>query len=168
MTELEKYLFIYTDDDYSSYGHSNHGQGAYDLVRCLHPKSIIDIGCGHNEFCKYFRQENVFCIGVDFACPSADVILSAVSLPFHSKEFDIISAFDMMEHLLPSEIEVSLKEFQRISERFVFSISYVPSKILVKGENLHPSVFPEEWWISKISEFGIVLKYHNYLFGYWK
>ena len=168
MTELEKYQFIYAETDYSYYGHTNHGKGTYDLVKCLSPKSIIDVGCGHNEFCKYFQQENVFCVGVDFACPTTDVIASATNLPFVSKEFDILTSFDVLEHILPTDIHLVLDEFKRVSDRFIFSISYVPSKILVKGNNLHPSVFPEEWWISEISKIGIVLKYQKYLFGKWK
>lgn len=167
MTELEKYHWIYSSADYSFYGHTNHGKNAYDLVACFSPVSIVDIGCGHNEFCHHWRQLGIPCVGVDFACPSADVIASAMDLPFKDGEFDLLTSFDTLEHLLPSEIDRALTEFKRISRRFIFSISYRISTILVNGENLHPSVFPETWWIDKLAGYSTVITHHNYLIGKW-
>lgn len=167
MIELEKYKKIYSNDEYSFYGHTNHGSEAYELISVMCPESIVDVGCGHNEFCIYFSQNEVKSVGVDFACPSSNVIADAVNLPFKNKSFDILTSFDMLEHLLPKDISSVLDEFKRISKRYVFSISYVPSKILVEGENLHPSVFSKDWWVSELQKRSITICYQKYIFGKW-
>jgi len=171
MQEIEKYKLIYSNpQQYSNYGHSNHGSQSLDLILNLSISSIIDVGCGFNEFCNSIRKKlNIFCLGVDFACPGADIIANACDLPFNKKQFDLLTSFDMLEHLLPSEIETCLKEFNRVSKKFIFSISYRPSFITCKGYNLHPTVKQESWWIEKIQDAGCanVLKYKNYLYGDW-
>lgn len=168
MDELEKYLKIYGDTSgrWAGYGHKNHGRGAFPLVHGV--PSLIDVGCGHNEFVLKCRTLGIAATGVDFACPSADVIASAESLPFADKAFHTLTAFDMLEHLLPEQVEPVLREFSRLSSHFVFSISHVPSMCKVEGETLHPCVQPEEWWIQRIREAGgTVNKTGNYLHGEW-
>ena len=51
---------------------------------------------------------------------------------------------------------------------FVFSISYGPSNILIKDQNLHPTVKPEEWWLRRIGRYCNVEKYKQYLVGTFK
>jgi len=93
-------------------------------------------------------------VGVDFACRSADIIAPAHDLPFEDKDFELITAFDMLEHLLPDEVEAVLKEFERVAKRFVFSISHVPSVI----GDLHPTVRPIKWWKQMLPEGTTIAK----------
>jgi ubiquinone/menaquinone biosynthesis C-methylase UbiE len=168
LTELEKYKTIYGDTTgrWGRYGHKNHGRDALPLVREV--PSLLDVGCGHNEFATKCRSLGIAATGVDFACPSADVIASAEALPFEDKSFHTLTAFDMLEHLLPEQVEPVLREFARLSHHFVFSISYVPSIHKVAGETLHPCVRPEDWWIQRIHEAGgTVQKTGKYLHGDW-
>lgn len=157
MTELEKYQGIYTHPAYAFYGHSNHGAGAVPLVKQKlkqHGASLVDVGCGWNEFVKGLRDLSVDATGVDFACPGADIIAPAGQLPFSNKQFGVLTSFDMLEHLRPEEVTDVLSEFARVSHSFVFSISYQPSRVKWQGETLHPTVYPQEWWINKIIAAG--------------
>ena len=170
ISELEKYEGIYSSPDaYRGYGHSNHGRNAIPMMMGV--TSVLDVGCGHNEFVKQLRQRqpDVRAIGVDFACPSADVCAKATSLPFAEKQWDMITSFDMLEHLMPSEVSTALLEFARVSRRFCFSICHRPSVITWKGLNLHPTVQPESWWISEIQKAGGVniRKSGQYILGEW-
>ena len=158
MIELQKYQGIYSHPAYAFYGHSNHGSKAVSLVEQklkTHGGSLLDVGCGRNEFVKAFRERMaVEAVGVDFACPGADIVAPANALPFSDKQFGVLTSFDMLEHLRPQEVSGVLAEFARVSESFVFSISYQPSRVKWKGETLHPTVFPQEWWINKIIAAG--------------
>lgn len=173
MTELEKYRGIYGHPAYAFYGHSNHGSKAVTLVEQrlkVYGPALVDVGCGHNEFAKNLRQRlPVRAVGVDFACPGADIVAAADVLPFEDKEFGVVTSFDMLEHLRPDEVDGVLKEFARVAHSFVFSISYQPSRVKWSGETLHPSVFPESWWINKIiaAGGGDIEVVNGYIVGKW-
>jgi hypothetical protein len=109
-------------------------------------------------------------IGVDPACPGADVSAEAVSLPFADKEFTVVTSFDMLEHLPECEVEAALAEMARVSTAFIFSISYVPSVNKWQGKTLHPTVKPECWWIEKIMKAGgmHIDKNGRFLTGHWQ
>jgi hypothetical protein len=105
---------------------------------------------------------------VDFSCPSADVNADILDLPFQNKEFDLITSFDVMEHLTPDQVVVALDEMARISQRYCFSISYVESVTKWKDQTLHPTVRNEQWWMDRIREAGGTIgKQGRYLVGKW-
>ena len=171
--EREKYEGIYASSErYSRYGHSNHGSRALPMVQKWTPASLVDIGCGWNEFCRELRaaQPTINAVGVDFACPGSDVTADATELPFADKEFDVLTAFDVLEHLLPEQVNAALAEFARVSRRFIFSIAYQPSVTKWKGENLHPTVRGETWWILRILSAGgcSIEKRGRYITGLWQ
>lgn len=134
-------------------------------------KSLLDVGCGHNEFVASVREARpeIRAVGTDFACASADVRADATKLPFADKTFDALTAFDMLEHLLPDQVELVLQGFARISKAFVFSISHVPSVNKWQGEGLHPTVQPEDWWLAQIERAGgiDIHKEGKYIVGRW-
>jgi hypothetical protein len=171
--ERAKYAGIYSGENprLRGYGKSNHGSNATALIQTFGAKSLVDVGCGWNDFCKGAKlvSPELQTVGVDFACPGADVNASAESMPFSDKQFDVLTAFDMLEHILPEQVDAVLAEFARVSRRFIFSISYVPSRILWQGENLHPTVQPEPWWIQRIIRAGgmAIKKEGRYITGEW-
>lgn len=171
MTELAKYTGIFSSPKkYPHYGRSNHGKGSLPILKDMAPKSMVDVGCGWNEFVKTARREiaGLSAIGVDFACPGADLTASASSLPLSRKSVDVITSFDMLEHLLPEEVDATLEEFARVSRAFIFSISYVPSVTKWEGQGLHPTVQPEKWWLERIyAAGGVPSKRGRYITGRW-
>ena len=170
MTEREKYEGIYSCGTMPRYGHSNHGAQALPILQSWNPTSLIDIGCGYNEFVIKARRliPGMRATGVDFACPGADIIADAVTLPFPRKSFDVLTAFDMLEHLLPEQVDTVLAEFARVSDRFIFSINYTPSVNKWKRQTLHPTVREKPWWIERIKAAGgIPSKHGHYITGHW-
>lgn len=171
MTELDKYQGIYASPEkFPTYGHSNHGKGIVPWVKQMKPESLLDVGCGWNEFKRDLGDSVPRVIGVDFACPGADMLVDAQALPFGDHEFDVLTAFDMLEHLREEQVPVVLAEFARVSSRFVFSISYQASVNKWQGQTLHPTVKPEAWWITQLMRVGAVgiTKRGRYLCGRWQ
>jgi hypothetical protein len=160
MTELEKYQGIYSHQAYAFYGHSNHGAKATAQVEARLQRSgktaVVDVGCGWNEWVNQWNAGNPHsqAIGVDFACPGADIRAVATKLPFPTKSAGVVTSFDMLEHLAEDEVPQALAEFARVAEAFVFSISHVPSRVKWKGETLHPTVRPRDWWLAQIVKAG--------------
>lgn len=173
MSEVAKYQGIYrSPEKFATYGHSNHGRGAARLIEKWKPASIVDVGCGWNEFAAQMKAvlPEARVIGVDFACPGADVTAPLTALPFADKEFDTLTAFDVLEHLLPAEVDAALLEMARVSHRFALSISYVASVNKWEGQTLHPTVRSEQWWITRLMRAGAgqISKHGRYIVGSWR
>ena len=173
IAEIEKYKGIYANATaFPRYGHSNHGARAVRIIQKWGSPSVLDVGCGYNEFAAQLKHAmpSVRAIGVDPACPGADLTAEATRLPFGDKEFTVVTSFDMLEHLPECEVETALAEMARISNAFIFSISYVPSVNKWKGQTLHPTVRPETWWIEKIIKAGgmHIEKNGRYITGHWQ
>jgi len=168
MKEIEKYQHIYANpQEFRNYGHTNHGRKVRPELLAGHD-TLLDVGCGFNEFVLERRNEGMDATGVDFACPGADIIAPAHSLPFPDKSFSLLTSFDMLEHLCPEEVPAALKEMARVSGSFIFSISYVPSVTKVRGETLHPTVRSRDWWVARIAEAGGRAQADgHYLVGEW-
>lgn len=151
--------------------------------------SVLDVGCGHNEFVKAWRQHKGemehrsdgvmtqsttpllhHSIGCDFACPGADYITPATALPFTAHQFDLVTAFDVLEHLPEHEVLPALREMARVSRWYCFSIATAPSRILWQGQNLHPTVRPLDWWHDRIREAGgeSEMGPPGYVYGRWR
>lgn len=175
MTELEKYKGIYNHAAYAFYGHSNHGARAVGLVEgrlaACRAQTVLDVGCGWNEFVKNWRASHpdVPASGVDFACPGADIQAEASALPVADKFIGVLTSFDALEHLPESDVPKALREFARVSEAFVFSISYVDSRVRWQGKTLHPTVRSKEWWMAQIMAAGGCHMKENsgYISGQW-
>jgi ubiquinone/menaquinone biosynthesis C-methylase UbiE len=142
---------------------------AYDLVRRLDPQSVLDVGCGYNEFCHWIKSNfGIRAVGVDFACPGADIICSAHQLPFPDNSFDLVTSFDTLEHLPPKAVLPVLREIARVGRYYIFSIHVRKSRHSVNGSNLHPTVQRRPWWKIKIGEAGGTVnpwKRKKYLYG---
>lgn len=170
MTEVEKYRGIYSDPRFARYGHTNHGAAAMTMLERDPPTSILDIGCGWNEFAREWQARGLRAIGVDFACPGADLIGDLVEgLPYAEREWDLATAFDVLEHLRPEQVDAALREMARVSTRFIVSICYRDSSNRYQGETLHPTVRNEAWWIAALRRAGAVevRKEGSYLLGRW-
>lgn len=172
--EKWKYDGIYGPGGLPGYGHSNHGANALEWLAERHT-SVLDVGCGHNEFVKAWRQRHpeVYSMGVDFACPSADSIAPATALPVlpeHEQPFSLVTAFDVLEHLPEDEVMPALREMARVARWYCFSIATAPSRILWQGQNLHPTVRPLDWWLDRIREAGGVSEMGppGYVYGRWQ
>jgi ubiquinone/menaquinone biosynthesis C-methylase UbiE len=179
MTDLEqqraaeraKYDAIYSGFWWGpSYGYrGNHWEKGMDLF-CKYT-SVCDVGTGSGHFPTFIYQCGAdLAVGVDFAMPAEAQLIKlyapnshvlvlmrapAHDLPLGDGQVQYVTAFDVMEHLLPEEIDDVLEEFMRVSyEGIALSINYQPHDppAIVErfGSGLHRTVRPKEWWIQKI------------------
>lgn len=149
-----------------TYGFSNHGAGYLQEVMAMakmesgdpetnRPFTVMDIGCGHNQFAKNLRKHGIPAVGVDCSCPSADlkIDLEIQGLPYPNKYFGLVTGFDVLEHLRQDRIQAALSELQRVSERFLFTIGTTESSVNYRAINLHEIQRPLGWWDVLLRDF---------------
>ena len=158
------------------YGSGTHGNGVHIFtLKMFKPESILDVGCGKdNAFCKLVRDEykenttieHIKLVGMDFAAKPKklkDIDFKqgwAHELPFKSNSFDVVTTFDMLEHILPEDVDNVLNEIFRVAKKGIcVSISYRQVK-----SGLHRTIQPKEWWIEKLSKYGKVGQYLKYIY----
>lgn len=166
--EQEKYRRIFSgaegEDSRASYLRGCHGCEALPLIERLAPRSVIDIGCAGGVFPRLLHERGIRPVtGVDFVLPDTVAPapgLSFVEAPAHAtglETVDMVTSFDMLEHLLPEEVDEVLREFRRLARRWVLvSICYRPSRRTAMGEGLHMTVRSEKWWMARLqAAFGV-------------
>lgn len=163
LQELYKKLYQKNPD----YGSHFHGREACQFIaNTLKPHNILDVGCGGNEFAKTMNSEyEIYAVGIDFASPFANIVGTCYKLPCNDKSYDMITCFDMLEHIKEKNIEGTLKEFKRVARRWLFfSIGYKKGRGF-DGKMLHLTINNEKWWIKILSNYIKVQKYKHYLWG---
>jgi len=147
------------------YGVANNGSYAWPQLEQLSIKSLVDIGTGNGAFPRDAVARKIPCVcGVDFAnIPVGDGIrwvkAPAHKLPFTAGEFEWLTCFDMLEHLITEEVDDVFTEFRRVvTHGWFFRISHRKSHTILETD-LHLTIRPEAWWKNKLSKFGAVLEY---------
>jgi cyclopropane fatty-acyl-phospholipid synthase-like methyltransferase len=109
-------------------------QRALDLAQLAPGQVLLDIACGRGELPIIANQSGVRAIGIDFSSTALAfaqklkasrtgsaavediqfVRADACHLPFASDSFDRITLLDIIEHLVPSQLEMMLREVHRL------------------------------------------------------
>jgi len=155
--ERDKYLWIYNESGTRSYGKRNHGYFAYDIILEMKPNTLLDVGCGKGLLVEWAKSQGIEAEGIDFASDygvNGDVL----DMPFSDNSFEMVTAFDLLEHLKPEDLEKGLNEMARVaSSSWVLSIGYGPSGIMTPDGKmmLHPiATRDKEWWTPILSRYG--------------
>ena len=81
-------------------------------------------------------------------------------------QFDLVTSFDVLEHVERDSVSAVLKEIKDLSSKVVFlQIDLQPAvKRLSSGRNAHIMLAPSDWWISQVASIfpvqGSYLIYH--------
>jgi SAM-dependent methyltransferase len=131
-------------------GSSRRG-AVHRYITALDPKgSLLDVGTGRGETLAMARGlgfERVMGTEVVPALIDGDLVVRAEvhDLPFADNEFDWVTMFDVMEHLIPGDDELAVRELCRVARHgVVVTIANFPS--VKDGEVLHINLRPYREW----------------------
>lgn len=125
------------------------------LLSQTEPKgSLLDVGAQAGHGIAIARESGFDPVaGVEpvsrFVSEHPGVIVQghAADLPFPDRLFDYVTCWDVIEHILPFDIEPALREFARVSRRGVLMTAAIgPSYVQESGRDLHPSARPAVEW----------------------
>lgn len=117
------------------------------IVAKFAPKSVLDFGCGQSKFLDLLdfpeleRRERY-----DFAIPEYSVLPEG--------EFDLVTCFDVMEHIPEGNIDNILTRIKSKSPNVLFKISCVMAGCLLDGNmNAHCTLKTVEEWIEVLKKY---------------
>lgn len=114
--ELYPYFDISYDskERFCSYWHQ------INEIISFEPEKILEIGVGNGFTSKYLKNRNLNVITFDVEDGlSPDVVGSVLKLPFVYRSFDIVTCYEVLEHLPYNEFPKALKEIHRVSRKHV-------------------------------------------------
>ena len=98
------------------------------VVSTLRPKSVLDVGCGRGWFLKRMLLHGVPAAGLECseaawndAPPDVKSIIRVARIDEVTQQYDVVTAFDVMEHLYEEDIAGFIGHMKRISSRYISS-----------------------------------------------
>jgi SAM-dependent methyltransferase len=133
--------------------------------------SVLDMGCAKGFFLKWLRQSATVMTGrlcgVEISDYAFDNIMKGIEklhcsvsgpLPFNTDEFDVVTAFDCLEHIpFPDTIQ-AIQNVVKIAKNYivlslpVWYDNNLPDQTSFSTDKSHVAVFTNEWWIAWITQ----------------
>lgn len=132
---------------------------ADQIIRSLRPQNVFDAGCGWGFLVESFWDRGVESSGVDISeygishvRPDMIPYCRVASLvePF-DRHYDLITCIEVLEHMLPEEVDQAIANLCRASDRILFSST--PRDF---DEPTHRSVRPVMAWLRAFQKHGFV------------
>ena len=135
--------------DFGSRGGAGH-QGVIQAIARYQKlgiiSSVLDYGTGKGAFPKSLHES----VG-DLKVGAYDPAVKKFSQK-PQKAFDLVTCFDVLEHVERSAVSAVLAEISQLSSKIVYlQIDLQPAvKRLSSGRNAHIMLAPQDWWIAQI------------------
>ena len=124
------------------------------VIKEINPFTVLDYGCGKGW--QYTRGEVHKEWNISMPKLYDPYVEKYSKLPgYSSKYFDLVLCVDVMEHILPDEVDKVLHELFFLGNFVYFHIDTKPAlKKFSCGTNFHVSIQNKDWWINKLNEHG--------------
>jgi ubiquinone/menaquinone biosynthesis C-methylase UbiE len=131
------------------------------------PIRVLDIGCGPGYTRAIGLKYNIDVIGLDIASALVPcwshykipaVVAASSAIPFKNNSFDVVTVWDVMEHIPEEGILETLREIVRVGKNKTavsFLICLTEELIKFEGKQFHVTIKPIEWWVDKIRSVGM-------------
>lgn len=139
-----------------------------EVANRLGVNTVLDAGAGNGGLIRLLRQEGFSAYGVELSQKEVEEdaldllskgwieVGSLADISFENDQFDLVISGDVLEHVLPTQIDTVVSEIVRVSKRHIFlSISQKKSKISTSsGRNIHTLLRPRDWWEATFKKHG--------------
>lgn len=144
----------------------------------LNPTKVLDVGCGTGNLVKYLRRLGVDAYGIDVSEKAIELADSEVKpflrvgditkLPFEDESFDVVTTFDVLEHINVKKLQKAVKECNRVAKKNIIHKIYTTRNGFItkyhRKDFSHTSVFPHKWWQRLFLELDTVILSREHFF----
>jgi len=142
--------------------------------RCAPGARWLDLGCAYGYLVAEARAGGFRAVGVDVSAYALAKVAAAVPavagcvargvlerLPFPDGSFDVVSAFDVLEHVV--EPDAALREIHRLLRPGGLLVGATPDPLLFdRHEPTHFSERPPAFWIDRLLALGMQVDFRFY------
>jgi SAM-dependent methyltransferase len=141
-------------------------------IKFLRKRSLkmLDVGCGQGYYVRDAIEEGIDAYGIDISTDAFEHALAEVKdritfgsitkIPFGDEEFDVMTAFDVIEHIHPKDTLRMVEEIQRVLKPDGIIIITTPSSNFGNWvfDLTHINVRPPRFWKLIFEEHNLQLK----------
>lgn len=151
---------------------------AISIIEKIEFESAIDFGCAKGFLVHALNLLGKDAIGVDISEYALNNCLPQVKdklfslnkqLSEMNLKTDLLIAKDVLEHIPEENIDETLSEFYKVSDKCLLVIPLGDNDSFrireYEIDKTHVTKKDEEWWINKIKKSGFKLKHFSYSFG---
>ncbi len=111
--------YFYFDPSYDSKGRFCSYWHQINEIISLNPKAVLEIGIGSGFVFKYLKERKINIIALDIDKKlNPDIVGNIMSLPFGDNVFDVVAAYEVLEHQPYENFYKSLHEIFRVSSAY--------------------------------------------------
>ena len=147
--EHEKYVRCYEQENYRM-GRVRMADAVLDLEDLPCRGSYLDVSCGRGEMLLHadeFGFESAQGTEIVSALIGGRVIRAEVhALPFKDSSFDVVSMFDVIEHLIEGDDELACSEMMRVAKKHILITANNHRSFNRAGDDLHINKKPYIEW----------------------
>ena len=124
------------------------------VIDKVNPISVLDYGCGKGWQYTHSKVHKEWNINIPTLYDPYVEKYNKLAT-YSCNYFDLVLCVDVMEHILPEEIDKVLHELFFLGNFVYFHIDTKPAiKKFKDGTNFHVSLQEKDWWINKLNEYG--------------
>ena len=148
----------YTDYSWTRLG-SYFQKTAKHIVDRFNPKSTFDVGCAKGFLVKALCELGVDAYGIDpseYALKEAHPDIKerltpgiAQSIPLGDNECDLVTCFDVLEHIPEKDVAKVLEEMLRVTKEWLI-LRLVTKKLPGDIDKNRSTIHDKEWWHKQI------------------
>lgn len=182
LTEIDKLSQIY-DKDYFENGVGTKKSNYFDyswarlgsyfqktakhIVNKFSPSSVLDVGCAKGFLVKALVELGVDAYGIDASKYAfgevPEEIKDRISLGMAQElsdkdnSFDVVTCFDVLEHIPEEDITKVLSNMLRITKQWLV-IRVVTKELPDDVDAYYATIHDKDWWVEKIKETGGIVE----------
>lgn len=152
------------DPEYGTYIYGRNSEG-FVPQGC----TLLDVGCGKTRYVRNLLDTGQIQSGLTIDISPiavryqiighwvASIVMSVTNIGFNEDAFQVVTCFDVLEHLEPGNVDQAISELIRVaSDLIILTVNPYPSERL--GHELHRTVQPYQWWSDKFKALSAVLE----------
>jgi SAM-dependent methyltransferase len=147
----------------------------YRLFENIHePLRILDLGCSGGGFVRDCVNDGCLAVGLEGSDYSKKLkraewatiphllFTCDITQPFQLNDettpvtFDVITCWEVLEHIRDEDLpQLCSNVKQHLKSHGIWVVSVSPNDDVIHGVNLHQTVRPMAWWVTRMQELGL-------------